>query len=233
MTAFPTPLVLLPGLLCDAELWRDTIADLGATVAPQVPDLTLDDSLGAMAERVLAGAPPRFALVGLSMGGYVAFEIMRRAPERVSRLALIDTSASPDSAQRAGRREAALEELGIGRFAGVTGRLLPRLVHPKHVDGPVGARVRAMAERVGAEAFLRQQRAILDRPDFRPGLGAIRVPTWVAVGDADVLTPPAEAREIYLGIPTATLHTFTDCGHLPPLEQPAETGRFLARWLLG
>lgn len=233
MTETPTPLVLLPGLLCDAELWRDVVARLGDAVSPQVPDLTRDDSLGAMAERVLAAAPPRFALVGLSMGGYVAFEILRRAPERISRLALIDTGAAPDSSGRAERRETAMASLGVGRFAGVTGRLLPQLVHPRHVDGPVGARVRAMAERVGAEAFLRQQRAILDRPDFRPGLGAIRAPTWVAVGDSDVLTPPAAAREIYLGIPDARLHVFADCGHLPPLEQPEETARLLARWLLG
>lgn len=233
MTNSPTPLVLLPGLLCDAELWRDTIVALGDAIAPTVADLTLDDSLGAMAERVLAAAPERFALVGLSMGGYVAFEIMRRAPQRVTRLALVDTSPSPDSSGRAGRREAAMNSLGVGRFAGVTGRLLPQLVHPKHVDGPVGAKVRAMAERVGAEAFLRQQRAILDRPDFRPTLGAIRAPTWVAVGDSDVLTPPSEAREIYLNVPTATLHVFAECGHLPPLEQPEETARFLERWLIG
>lgn len=229
----PQPLVLLPGLLCDADLWRDQIAALGDGVAPFVADLTRDDDIGAMAERTLAAAPPRFALVGLSMGGYVAFEIMRRAPERVTRLALIDTSASPDARHRAERRAAAMDSLAVGKFAGVTTRLLPQLVHPKHVDGPVGARVRAMAARVGGEAFLRQQRAILARPDFRPGLSRIRVPTWVAVGDSDVLTPPAEAREIFLEIANATLHVFEACGHLPPLEQPAETSRFLARWLLG
>lgn len=226
-----TPLVFLPGLLCDAELWQAQADALADIADPFIADLTQDESLADMAHRVLAQAPAQFALAGLSMGGYVAFEILRQAPQRVTRLALFDTSATPDDAQRVAQRQAGVASLGSGRFAGVTNRLLPRLVHASHVQGPVGETLKAMAARVGDAAFLRQQQAILGRPDFRPVLATIHVPTLVAVGDSDVLTPVAESRLIQQGIAGATLHVFTDCGHLPALEQPDNTSRLLRDWL--
>ena len=230
----PVPhLLFLPGLLCDDRLWSAQREALEAVAPTSVADLTRDDSIAAMAARALAGAPERFALIALSMGGYVAFEIMRQAPRRVARLALLDTSAAPDSPERAARRHAGMASLAHGRFAGVTSRLMPQLVHASHVDGPVGETVREMAGRVGSAAFLRQQQAILGRPDSRPLLPEIRVPTLVGVGDSDVLTPPAEALEIHLGIATSTWHLFRGCGHLPPLEQPEETTRVLRGWLDG
>ncbi|MET3712280.1 pimeloyl-ACP methyl ester carboxylesterase [Sphingomonas trueperi] len=225
------PLLLLPGLLCDAALWRVQVEALADVAEAQVADLTLDDSVAAMAARALRSAPPRFALAALSMGGYVAFEVLRQAPERVTRLALIDTSAAPDSAERSAERRAAMASLAFGRFVGVTTRILPQLIHPDAVAGPVGAAVRAMAARVGGDAFLRQQRAILNRPDSRPLLPGIRVPTLVAVGAEDLLTPPADARAMHAAIPGSTLHLFEDCGHLPPLERPAETTALLRAWL--
>ena len=228
-----TPLLLLPGLLCDARLWRDQVAGLGDVADAQVADLTRDDAIADMARRALDAAPGRFALAALSMGGYVAFEILRQAPERVTRLALLSTSAGPDSPERADRRRAAMSSLQHGRFTGVTTRLLPQLVHPDHVGTPVGDEVRAMAERVGGEAFLRQQTAILGRPDSRPGLASIAVPTLVAVGDADVLTPPAESRAIFRAIPGASLHVFGRCGHLPAMEHPTMTTALLRGWLAG
>jgi pimeloyl-ACP methyl ester carboxylesterase len=224
-------IVLLPGLLCDAALWRHQVEALSAFGPVLVPDLTRDDSVAAMAQRVLAAAPGRFALVGLSMGGYVAFEVLRQAMARVTRLALLDTSAAPDTAERGRERAQAIASLGLGHFQGVTVRMLPRLVHADHVAGPVGAEVRAMAERVGGEAFLRQQRAIAGRPDSRDLLGAITVPTMVAVGDSDALTPPAEAVAIHAQIRGSTLHRFARCGHLPPLESPDETVACLRGWL--
>ncbi|MGN5375025.1 alpha/beta fold hydrolase [Sphingomonas hankookensis] len=218
-----TPVLFLPGLLCDATLWRAQIDGLADMVAPMVADLTLDQTVAGMARRTLAAAPPRFALVALSMGGYVAFEILRQAPERVTGLALFDTSAAPDAPERAAGRHAAIESLELGRFRGVTSRLLPQLVHPRHVDGPLAETVQAMASRVGGTAFARQQRAILDRPDSRPILPTITVPTLVAVGKDDVLTPPADAAEIHAGIPHARLEVLPECGHLPALEQPERT----------
>lgn len=225
------PLLLLPGLLCDGRLWRDQAGALADMVEPHVADLTRDDSVEAMARRALAGAPPRFALAALSMGGYVAFEILRQAPERVTRLALFATSAAPDSPKRAARRRAALASLAHGRFVGVSRRLLPQLVHPDRVDDAVGAEVRAMAERVGKEAFMRQQTAILGRPDSRPLLPSIAMPTLVAVGDSDVLTPPAQAMAMHRAVAGSSLHVFGRCGHLPAMERPALVTALLRGWL--
>jgi pimeloyl-ACP methyl ester carboxylesterase len=225
------PLVLLPGLLCDARLWRAQVRDLAEVAAVVVPDLTLDGSIEAMAARVLAAAPPVFSLAGLSMGGYVAFEIMRRAPERVERLALFSTSAAPDSPARTKARLRAMDSLKLGRFVGVTSHLLPQLIHPARIEGEVGETVMDMAKRVGGEAFLRQQQAILARPDSRPTLARIAVPTLVAVGDSDILTPPSQARAIHDGIFGSTLHILSECGHLPALERPVETSALLRDWL--
>ena len=225
------PLVLLPGLLCDARLWRDQVDGLADLADVAVPDLTLDDSVGAMAARVLAQAPERFALGALSMGGYVAFEILRRAPQRVERLALLSTSARADPPKRAAVRRASLAMAERGRFAGVTRKLLPQLVHASRVDTAVGEDVMAMAERVGRDAFLRQQRAILERPDSQPLLPTLAMPAVVGVGDDDRMTAPEESRILQAGIPGARLHVFTDCGHLPPMEKPRETTELLRAWL--
>jgi pimeloyl-ACP methyl ester carboxylesterase len=225
------PTVFLPGLLCDAGLWRPQIDALAGVVAPMVADLTLDDSIEAMARRALASAPDRFALVALSMGGYVALEIMRQAPERVTRLALIDTSARPDTPERASVRRAGMASLERGRFVGITRSLLETLVHPDKTSGAVAETLRAMAGRVGGRAFLRQQRAILDRVDSRPDLPEIRVPTLIAVGDQDQVTPVRDALEMAALIPNARLHMFERCGHLPALELPEETSALLQDWL--
>lgn len=225
------PTLFLPGLLCDAALWRPQTEALADRVAPFVADLTLDDNLPAMAARTLAAAPPRFSLAALSMGGYLAFEIWRQAPERVTRLALFATSASPDTPERAEVRRRGMQSVDAGRFVGVTSHLLPQLVHPEAVQGPVGATVKAMAKRVGGPAFLRQQRAILHRPDSRPTLAGISVPTLVVVGEDDKLTPPAQAELLHRGIAGARLVYLPRCGHLPPLERPDESTGLLRDWL--
>lgn len=227
------PVVFLPGLICDAQLWRAQVDALADVAAPFVADLTLDSSVKAMAARTLAAAPPKFALVGLSMGGYVAFEIMRQAPERVEKLALFSTSALADSPEATANRRAAMAQIGEGKFKGVTGGLLPKLIHPSRIDGPVGDIVREMAERVGGDAFFRQQEAIIGRPDSRATLATIDVPTFMAVGEDDVLTPPEQAQIIHQGIAGSTYHKIDDCGHLPPLEQPEEASRLLREWLAG
>ncbi|MDB5370903.1 MAG: Hydrolase, alpha/beta domain protein [Roseomonas sp.] len=227
----PHPLLLLPGLLCDETLWRDQIAALADAARCQVADLTLDAGLDGMALRALANAPPRFALAGLSMGGYVALEIMRRAPERVTHLALFDTSARPDTEEQARRRRGLMALTRSGQFKGVTPRLLPSLLHPAHLDGPLGRAVRDMAERVGREAFLRQQQAILQRPDSRPLLPGIAVPTLVAVGEQDILTPPELAEEMAAAIPGARLARIPQAGHLPSMEQPEAVNALLRAWL--
>lgn len=228
----PADLLLLPGLLCDEALWQAQVAGLAGVARCVVADVTQDDSLPAMAARALAHAPPRFALAGLSMGGYLAFEVLRQAPDRVTRLALLDTSARADTPEQARRRRGLMALTRSGQFRGVTPRLLPQLVHPAHLGGPVGQAVMAMAERVGRDAFLRQQAAILGRPDSRPGLPGLRLPALVAVGEADVLTPPELSEEIAAAIPGARLHRIPGCGHLPPMEAPALVTALLRDWLL-
>lgn len=225
------PLILLPGLLCDQRLWATQAADLADTCPVSIPDLTRDVGIAALARRVLAEAPPRFALGALSMGGYVAFEILRQAPERVVRLALFDTMASPDTPERATQRRAMLDLAERGRFLGISPQLLPRLIHASRLGTPVADTVLAMGKAVGKEAFLRQQQSIIDRPDSRPTLAQVRVPTFIVVGAQDQLTPPAEAELMAAGIQGSRLVVLDDCGHLPPLELPERTTSLLREWL--
>ena len=228
----PQHLILIPGLLCDDALWRHQAEYLKDTLTVVVADVTKDESIPAMAERLLAGAPRTFALAGLSLGGYVAQEVMRQAPERVERLALIATNARADSEEQARNRAALIKLADIGKFKGVTPRLLPNLVHPARLNDPTVADVvMEMAERVGQEAFVRQQRAIMARKDGRADLEAVAIPTLVLAGREDLLCPPKVQEEMVVRIPNARLVFVEDCGHLPPLERPHATTSVLRYWL--
>lgn len=227
------PIAFAPGLACTRALFEPVFAAVGERERLLV-DTRSDETLAAMAARFLAGAPERFALAGLSMGGYLALEIVRQAPARVSRLALLDTSARPDT-EEAGQRRIALMNLARGGdLAAVHAALWPRLVHEDRLDdADLEGIVRGMLEETGAEVFVRQQRAIMGRMDSRPTLGAIRCPTMVLVGEADAITPPAMAYEMADAIPDADLEVIPDCGHLSTLERPEAVGTALARWLKG
>ncbi|HEY5635673.1 MAG TPA: alpha/beta hydrolase [Burkholderiales bacterium] len=229
----PAPLVLLPGLLNTGEVWQRVIDALGPVTPPHLPDLTQDDSIAAMAARVLAGAPAEpFALAGQSMGGYVALEIMRQAPARVARLALIDTQARPDTEEATERRHALMRIADAGRFDTVADRLMPLLLDAPRIDDPVlTTLIRKMAHAVGAEAFGRQQRAIIGRADSRPGLGAIACPTLVLCGEHDLLTPPDRHAEMAQAIAGAKLVVVPACGHMALVERPREIARALQDWL--
>lgn len=228
-----TPLVLLPGLLCDAALWSHQVEHLADVADIRVADFTTQDSFADMARHVLDIAPGEvFAMAGLSMGGYVALEVMRQAPERVGRLALLDTAARDDTPEQTERRQGLLSMSEHGKFKGVTPRLLPLLVHPERQEeealvGPI----MAMAERVGPEAFLRQQTAIMGRDDKRPMLGEIRCPTLVACGRQDILTPPEASEELAAGIPGAALVLIEDCAHMSTMERPQAATALLRYWL--
>jgi len=225
-------IVFLPGLLCDEALWAHQTAHLSDTAEVMVGDLTRDESVSDMAERILEEAPDTFALAGLSMGGYVAQEIMRQEPERVERLALIDTQARADTAEQVKTRKDLIRIASMGKFKGVTPRLLPNLVHEDRLDDPsVRDVVLGMAERVGQAAFVRQQSAILGRKDGRGDLHAIRVPTVVLCGRQDILTPPALHQEMVDSIPGARLVIVENSGHLAPLEQPVGVTAVLRYWL--
>ncbi len=224
-------LILLPGLLCDARLFApqaDALSDVARAI---VPDLSAD-SVAAMADAVLAAAPHRFALAGLSMGGYVAQEILRRAPSRVTRLALISTTARPDAPEQSAMRRDLIELAKTDRFAQVMPRLLPKLISAgRRDDAALRRLVVGMAEAVGAEVFIRQQTAIINRPDGRDDLCRIAAPTAVICGDADELTPPDRHQEIAAAVPGAKLTVIPGSGHLATLEAPEATAAALRDWL--
>ncbi|AMJ60184.1 alpha/beta fold hydrolase [Bosea sp. PAMC 26642] len=226
-------LVLVPGLNCSAALYGPQWPHLAHGRSILVADHTSDETLEGIAARLLAAAPDRFALCGLSMGGYIAFEVMRQAPERVMRLTLLNTSAKPATPETNGPREQMIALAQKGAFDNVTTLLWQKLVAPDRLaDESLRLTVRAMADDVGAEGFVRQQRAIMGRPDSRPGLATIAVPTLVLVGEEDALTPPTEAREIVQGIgANAKLVIVPGCGHLSTLEAPDAVTRELLRWL--
>jgi pimeloyl-ACP methyl ester carboxylesterase len=228
------PIVCIPGLACSARLYAEQIPELWTRGPVTIARHVGYESVAAIAGSILACAPARFALIGLSMGGYVSFEIMRLAPERVSRLALLDTSARPDAPEQTANRQAQIALAGHGRLAEVVDALFPRLVHPLHRgDERLRGIVHLMAEETGAGAFIRQQKAIMGRPDSRPGLAGIRCPTLVLVGDGDELTPPDRAAEIADGITGARLVTVPECGHASTLEQPRLVTRALLELLRG
>ena len=202
----PKHLILLPGLVCDEALWRHQTENLKDLVDVQVVKLTEDNSVAAMPERVLAAAPATFALAGLSLGGYAAQEIMRQAPERVERLALVNTNARADTEEQRKTRQDLIKLADIGTFKGVTDRLLPNLVHPSRLEDPTVADVvKEMAERVGQQAFKRQQEAIMGRKDGRPDLEAIRIPTLILAGRQDLMCPPKVQDEMAARMPHAKL----------------------------
>lgn len=232
MTETRTPLVLLPGLLCDGALWTEQVAGLRDIADPTVADLTRDDSIVAMADRVLSEAPDRFALAGLSMGGYVALAVALRAPNRVARLALLDTNARADTPEQSERRRALIASALDGRFDEVAPALVPMLLNARHQeDGRMVGSVLTMAGRVGPTGFVRQQTAIMGRPDVRESLGAIACPTLVLCGADDALTPPTLHQEMCDDLQNARMEVIPDCGHLSPLEQPAAVTAALRGWL--
>jgi pimeloyl-ACP methyl ester carboxylesterase len=230
--AAPLPTVLVPGLLVTAGLYRAQIPALWRFGPVMVADHTRDNSMPAIARRILADAPPRFALAGLSMGGYVCLEIMRQAPERVDRLALLDTTARPDEPEITERRRRQIELARGGRFGDLADLQLPLLVHPSRMeDDELPDLVRRMADETGVDAFVREQTAIIGRADSRPDLAAIACPTLVLVGADDALVPPENSIELAEGIAGARLVIVAECGHLSPLERPDEVTAAMVEWL--
>lgn len=230
----PIPVMLIPGLLCSARLYAAQIPHLWTCGPVLIADHTRDDTMTAIARRILAAAPSRFALVGLSMGGYLSFEILRQASARVVKLALLDTSARADMPEAVAARRAQIELAAAGRLGEVADAQFARLVHPaRRADAELRELNRLMSQEVGAEGFARQQTAIVGRVDSRPMLKDIRCPTLVLVGEADALTPPERAAEMADGIAGARLVTVPDCGHLSTIERPEAVTHALLEWLQG
>ena len=225
------PIVLVPGLLCSARIFAEQIPPLWRVGPVTVADHAHGDSIAAIASHILATAPPRFGLVGYSLGGYIAFEIWRRASERIAGLALIDTSARPDMPAQTAIRRRRIAQTQAGGFREVLAEQFPLLVHEsRRADPSLLLIYDRMADETGAELFVRQQLAIIQRLDSRPDLARIDCPTLVLVGDSDQITPPDAASEMAEGIKGARLVVVPDCGHLSLIERPATVSDALMNW---
>jgi pimeloyl-ACP methyl ester carboxylesterase len=228
----PLPIVLIPGMLCSARMYDTQVPALWRHGPVMVADHTRSGSMTGIAASILAAAPPRFALAGLSMGGYISFEILRQAPERVARLALMDTQARPDTPEQSDRRRSQIAMAQGGRLLEVADQQFPLMVAQRHhTNAALIALNHKMARDVGAEAFVRQQMAIIGRADSRPDLGGIACPTLVLVGREDVLTPPDRAEEMARAIRDARLVVIENSGHLSTVEQPDAVNAALEAWL--
>ncbi|WEK44828.1 MAG: alpha/beta fold hydrolase [Candidatus Sphingomonas colombiensis] len=225
------PIVLASGQLLTQQTWTPQIA-AWANRDVRHADHQRDDTIAGMASRLLDAAPERFALVAHALGGFVAFEVMRRAPERVARLALVATLASADGPAQTARRQGYIDLVESGRFDQVIEERIPILFPPeKRDDAALLGLARRMAADTGAETFLRQQRAIMGRIDSRPTLGAIAAPVLLIRGASDGITTVEQQQEMLDAIPGARLETLPGIGHLPTVEAAEQTTALLTDWI--
>lgn len=230
--SLPT-VVLLPGLASDATVWREQLPALASRSCVHVSDVHFrHDSIDAMAAALLAELPGPLVLVGTSMGGMVALAAQRQAPARVQGLALLGTTARPDTPELIRLRTDAIGYFEQGRVDEVLQANLLFAFHPNSlrrrelVDGYLG-----FVRRAGAAQLIRQNRAVMARIDSRPLLPAVRCPALVLCGEADRLTPPEHAQELAAGIPGARLEMVPGAGHMLTMEQPARVNALLLAWL--
>jgi pimeloyl-ACP methyl ester carboxylesterase len=226
------PLVFIPGLLCTAELFTPQVAALWPYGPVTIASTLEGETIAQLATAILAQAPPEFALIGLSMGGMISLEIMRQAPARVRKLALLNTSAQPAPPAQTSLFGEMLAQARSGDAVTVFSEGLTAVLHPGHQQDPaLLALNRRMASVMSLEAFARQAAAVRTRVDSRPSLAAIAVPTLVLVGEQDQLTPLALAQEMAAAIAQAQLVIVPECGHASTLEQPQAVNYALQEWL--
>lgn len=225
-------LILVPGLICDAEVWTYAQSHLSEIVDCRTVPADEADTMQGLARAVLDTAPETFAIAGFSMGGYVALEVLRQAPERVTRLALLDTSSRGDTPAKAAGRHAAIADCEEGRFEDLLDRFIPLLLHPERMSERLADRVRAMGHRVGPKLFADRHRAMLTRTDGRDLLAGCDIPVRAICGRSDALTSVEDHQEIADLAPRGRLSIVEDCGHMPPLERPQAATALLRDWLL-
>ncbi|MFC7785493.1 alpha/beta fold hydrolase [Rossellomorea sp. GCM10028870] len=227
-------LVLLPGTLCDERLWEHQLEHLTDVSDPSVSMLTGADTIEGMAESVLKHAPERFALAGLSLGGIVAMEVIRQAPERVTRLALLDSNPHGPKPEQLESWKSLMSKVESGQFQSIVEeKLLPNLIHPgRQEDDQLVSTIKDMAERVGPEGYVQQLMAVSTRSDLREGLRQINVPTLLLVGREDQVCPLSLHEEMQATISESRLVIVDDCGHLSSLERPEEVTAALRNWLI-
>jgi len=226
-------LVLLPGLACDDRLWQDQWAALPSHMAPAVSDAHMRfGTIEEMARDVLAAHEGPLVLCGASMGGMVAMEAARQAPERIQGLALLGTNPRAETPDMRALREAAIELFARGDVLGVIKPNITFAFHPKQAaDATLVDRYLCMMLDAGAGQLINQNRALMQRPDARGQLPGLRCPVLVMCGDSDRLTPPECSREIAALVPAAELVWVPDCGHMLTMEKPALVNETLAAWL--
>lgn len=228
-----TQLILLPGLASDHVMWQAQLAVLPASLRPHVTDVHgRCDTIEAMARTLLDEHPGDLILCGASMGGIIAMQAAQQAPQRIRGLALLGTTARPESAEIRALREAAIGLFADGRTAEVLRANVPLAFHARHASDK--ALVQSYMDFVlaaGAQQLIRQNRAIMARPDARASLAALRCPALVLCGDSDQLTPPECSREIASLLPQAQLEIVAPCGHMLTMEQPARVNALLLQWL--
>jgi pimeloyl-ACP methyl ester carboxylesterase len=230
------PLVLLPGLACDGEVWKDPVAHFTDIATVHIPDYGASDSIADMASLVLEHAPERFALAGHSMGGRIALQVIRRAPQRVLGLALLDTGYEARLPGEAGERERARREIyaNLARSQGMRAMArewLNEIVHPCRLsDAPLVDSIIEMAARKRAEVFAAQIHALLSRPDATSVLPTIRCPTLVLCGREDGLSASERQRQMAAMIPESKFVVIEKCGHMAPMEHPEETTSAMLEW---
>ncbi|MBN9344761.1 MAG: alpha/beta hydrolase [Devosia sp.] len=226
-----TPFLLVPGLNCDARVYAGVAQALWPFGPVTIASHQAGDRMEAIAKAILADAPPRFALIGFSMGGYICFEILRQASERVLKLGLLDTTARPDSEEATANRRRMVALANKGRFIEAIELTFPKSVHEDNASSSdLYALHRGMAEANGPAIYEQQQEAIIHRSDSRPLLGSIKVPTLVVVGEGDQITPPDAAREMHEAIAGSRLLVVPRAGHLALLEQPEPVHAALREW---
>ncbi|MGX9350761.1 alpha/beta fold hydrolase [Shimia sp. W99] len=226
------PLVLLPGMMCDARLFSPQINALSSDTVVTVAPITQGERVEEIASSILAALPEKFALAGLSMGGIVAMEILRRAPQRVSRIALLDTNPLAETPATAAAYEPWIVGAKAGRLEGILGEVMrPEFLAPGTHRNAVLALVREMGLALGADVFVRQARALQRRPDQQKVLRQCKVPALILCGEHDGLTPVKRHTFMAELMPYAELRIIEAAGHLPTLEQPEATTRALREWL--
>ena len=226
------PIVFIPGLMCTGRIYQHQVETLGQTHPVLLANHWSHDSMAGIAKSILDVASETFALAGMSMGGYVALEIMRQAPGRVTKLILMSTSAKPDTPERSADRRKQVEGARKYGVRAGTKELYPKLVHPaRHEDAPLLTTFFEMAEELGVDAFANQIEAIIGRPDSRPMLGKITAPTLVIAGKDDALITPENSEELANGIPGARLALIEHCGHMGMIERPESYTKLISGFL--
>lgn len=224
---------LVPGLLCDAIVWAHQQAALSALYDVQIPDMTHQSSIADMADAILADAPARFSIAGHSMGARVALAVIAKAPERVARIALLDTGVTPPSAEEPAKRQVLLDVSAQHGMRALADRWLPPMVRDGALDADpqLRANLYAMVERMSPQIHRQQIAALLGRPDVRGQLSAITCPMLIGVGEQDRWSPPAQHEDIAAAVPHARYVVFPDSGHMAPMETPQAVTTALEQWM--